>query len=123
MPFAFPPLPSPRAMLLALLQSVQAVAVAAPDHHALGDYLVRGATALILALQTWNIRTTISLRDEMRIVTQALFGRRGDNGIERTVEAHGVELVDHERRLGDTEGRLERIDPDARTGPMDRRRS
>jgi hypothetical protein len=108
-------------MLPAFLQAVQAVAVAAQDH-ATGDYLVRGAIAIILGLQGWMLRTINSTRDDVRTISVALFGRRGDNGIERTVEEHGAELVDHDRRIGDSEGRLDRIDPDARVGPPDRRR-
>jgi hypothetical protein len=99
--------------LLSLLQTAQAVAVAAQDSAA-GDYLVRGAIALILGLQAWSIRTVNKTREDLGVITQALFGRRGDNGIERTVEAHGAELVDHDRRLTQSEGRLDRIDVERR---------
>jgi hypothetical protein len=107
--------------IVALLQAAQAVAVASADH-ATGDYLVRGAIAIILGLQGWMLRTINSTRDEVRTISVALFGRRGDNGIERAVEEHGAELTDHDRRISDSEGRLDRIDPDARLGPLGGRR-
>lgn len=104
------------------MQAAQAVAVAATDHVA-GDYLVKGAVALILGLQGYLIRSVSNARGDIAIITQALFGRRGDNGIEHTVEEHSAELVDHGQRITDTEGRLDRIDPDQRTGPPNRRRA
>lgn len=104
-----------------LIQAAQAVATASTD--GLGSYLVQFAVAIILALNVWMVRTVNATRGEVTAITYALFGRRGDNGIERTVEEHSAELLDHENRITQGEGRLERIDPDLRVGPPDRRQS
>jgi hypothetical protein len=123
---------------------LQAAATAiATSNDALSTHLVQGAVALILALQAWVIRAVTTTRDEVREITQAVFGVNRDNGIDGDVkdlkervahtEAYIANTVPERLKLWEafkkeTEDALsairqkfERQDDDRRTGPSDRR--
>jgi hypothetical protein len=97
-------MPSPHSILL-LLQA----AAAQSDSRIASERAVEAAFLLIVGMQGWVIRSTAKTRDSVRSIEQALFGRTGDAGIERTVQEHGGELRLMDGRMALVEDHLERM--------------
>ncbi len=82
---------------------LQAVAVAASG--SLGGHATDIGIAIILGINVWQVKATMTFRDEARTLRQWAFGPEGNNGINSTVKDHTARLDDLEDELPHTHKR------------------
>lgn len=83
-----------------LIQTIQA--------EPLGSALVQGASALILGLQAWNIRTTTQIDRRLLKIETAFTGLNGTNGAVGTLKEHTAKFDDVYTKLGEAKALAER---------------
>lgn len=81
--------------LLASILAAQAVAVAA-SAPSLSGHASEIGIAVLLALNGWQIKTTLAYRDEVRRLMQWAFGPEGGNGVNSRIN-------DHDERISELE--------------------